>query len=748
MSGKPLQDIVARGLDLYRAGKLAEAEALYRQVLETEPRHAGALTMLGTIQAQRGSLAEAARLFETSLEADPHQSNALYNYGIVLAELKRFEEALARYDGAIALKPDNPVILNNRGNALAELKRFDEALASYDRALALKRDYADAFLNRGMVLLRLNRHEEALASCDRALAITPDDSDALFHRANSLTELNRLGEAVESYDRVIALTPGNALAFNNRGNALADLCRQKEALASYDRALALKADYLDALFNRGVLLRELRRHEESLASFQAAAAIQSDADRELPSLRGYIACARLHLCDWSSCEAAIDEVVKLCLAGKKVVVPFNSYMLKDSPALHYQCARARALDKHPISPHPVWRGERYPHDRIRLTYASFDFREHVVARQVAGVIENHDRERFETTALSLSPGAPDAMQDRLRSAFGRFIDVGNRSDLEVARLLRELETDILVDLTGYTRGGRTGIFACRPAPIQVNWLGCPGTLGVEYFDYIIGDGIVTPQEHQAHYAEKVAGLPDCYLPQDAKRPAAGRMPSRGEAGLPDTGFVFCSFNASYKFRPALFDVWMRLLLRFEGSVLWLRVGNSTAADHLRSEAAARGVHPERLVFAPHVERMEDHLARQGLADLFLDTLPYNAHATASDALWAGLPVLTCLGGAFPGRVGASLLTAVGLPELVTQSLEEYEALADLLVREPGRLRQIKDKLARNRGTRPLFDTTRFTRHLEAAYEQMWRVHQRGEAPRHFSVTPLSGAQAGVVSGSH
>lgn len=738
MSGQPLQDIVARGFGLYQAGKLAEAEALYRRVLEAEPRHASALTMLGTIQAQGGNLAEAARLFETSLKADPRQPDALYNYGIVLAGLKRFEEALVSYDKALALMPDNPVILNNRGNALAELKRLDEALASYERAVALDRRYPDALLNRGIALSRLNRPAEALGSYEGALAIRADDAEALFHRGNALAELKRAREAVEAYDRAVALDPQNALAFNNRGNALADLCRHKDALESYDRALALTPAYRDALFNRGVTLSELRRHEEALDSFQRAIAIEPDSGRELPYTQGSIACARLHLCDWSS-EHAIDEVVQQCLAGKRAVVPFDCYMLKDSAAAHYQCARTYAQDKNPASPPRPWKVGRRAHERIRLAYASFDFREHVVAHQFAGVIEHHDRARFETTALSLYPGAPDAMQGRLRGAFERFIEIGNRSDLEAAELLRELEVDILVDLTGFTRGGRMGLFAHRPAPIQANWLGDPGTLGAEYYDYIIADGIVIPEGHQVHYAEKIVRLPECYLPNDGKRYAGGRMPTRAEAGLPERGFVFCSFNNSYKFRPALFDVWMRLLGGTEDSVLWLRSGNPAAIANLRREAAARGVDPGRLVFAPYVKGREEHLARQGLADLFLDTLPYNAHSTASEALWAGLPVLTCLGGAFPGRVAASLLTAAGLPELVTRTLAEYEALAATLAREPDRLRRARDKLAGNRLTHPLFDAARFTRGLEAAYEQMRELHERGEAPRHLSIAPRPGA---------
>jgi protein O-GlcNAc transferase len=738
MSGKPLQEIVARGFDLYRAGRLADAEALYRQILEREPRHAPALTMLGTIQAQRGSPAEAARLFEMSLEADPLQLNALYNYGIVLTELKRFEEALARYDSALALKPGDPVILNNRGNVLAELERLEEALAAYDRAIALKRDYADAFLNRGMVLSRLNRHEEALDSYDRVLAITPDDAEALFHRANMLVGLRRLGEAVESYDRAIALDPRNAVAFNNRGNALADLCRHKDALENYDRAIALKPDYAEALFNRGVALSELRRHEEALDSFTRAAALRPD----IPHAPGSIACARLYLCDWSG-EDAIDSIVDRGLTGEEVAVPFGSYILKDSAALHYQCARTFATRRNPESRHPVWRGERYAHARIRIAYVSFDFREHVLAHQFAGAIEHHDRARFETIALSLYPGAPDAMQKRLRGAFERFVDVSGRSDLQVAKLIRDLETDIVVDLTGYTRGGRMGIFALRPAPIQVNF-NCPGTTGAGYFDYILTDRTAVPPEHHPYYAETVVYLPDTFQANDSQRRIADRTPTRSEAGLPERGFVFCSFNNSYKFRAPVFDIWMRLLHKIEDSVLWLRGGGPTMTGNLRREAEARGVHPERLIFAQYVTRMEDHLARQKLADLFLDTLPYNAQTTAADALCAGLPVLTCLGGALPGRVAASLLAAVGLPELITRTLEEYEALAAALAGEPERLRRIRDRLARNRLTYPLFDIARFTRHLEAAYDQMWGMHQRGEPPRHFSVKP-SDSQAPICS---
>ena len=324
------------------------------------------------------------------------------------------------------------------------------------------------------------------------------------------------------------------------------------------------------------------------------------------------------------------------------------------------------------------------------------------------------------------------MRRRIETAFDRFIDAQAMSDAQVATMLRELEIDIAIDLNGYSGEKRTGILAHRPAPVQVNYLGFPGTMGAPFIDYIIADRMVIPDENRIYYSEQVVYLPHTYLPNDGKRPIAENTPSRIEAGLPETGFVFACHNAAHKIGPEMFDVWMRLLQTVEGSVLWLKSPNPSAMGNLRREAKARGVAPERLVFAPRLPQTEDHLARLRLADLFLDTLPYNAHATACDALWAGLPVLTCLGNTFPGRVAASLLHAIGLPELVTSSLAEYEELALALARNPERLAAIKAKLMRNRDTEPLFDTARFTRDLESAYTTMWERTQRGEPPETLS----------------
>lgn len=738
MAEPQLRELLSHALASHRSGRLGDAEAMYRRILEEHPRHADALTLLGTLQAQLRNFEEAARLFEASLAVDASQVNALYNCGIVLEALARFDEAVARYDRALALKPDSPEILNNRGNALARLKHFPEAIESYDRASALRPDYPDAHLNRGNALAELGRFDEALANYERAVTLQPGRAEAHLGHANMLAELRRYDRALKSYDQAIALDPGNPVAFNNRGNVLAALARRHEALASYEHALELKPDYLEALFNRGHALAEIGRDEQALECYLRAVALDSDAAYALPYAPGYVACARLYLCDWSDCAESAERVVERCLAGERTLVPFGSYLLRDSAELQYRCSRTFVEDRNPASPRPVWRGERYAHDRIRLAYVSFDFHEHMMAYQLAGIAEHHDRTRFETTALSLYPKAGGPIQDRLRRAFERFIDVSDRDDLEVARSVRELEIDILVDLTGHTRGGRMGIFAHRPAPIQVNF-NCPGTSGADYLDYIIADRVVVPPEHHRYCSEKVVYLPDTVQPNDSRCGISDRTPSRAEAGLPEQGFVFCSFNTSYKIRPHLFDVWMRLLRRFEGSVLWLARANATVMNNLRREAATRAVDPDRLIFAPRIERLEDHLARQRNADLFLDTLPYNAQTTAADALWAGLPVLTCLGGALSGRIAASALTAIGLPELITHSLTEYEALAASLVQEPARLQGFRDTLARNRTIHALFDTARYTRHLEAAFERMRELHRSGETPCHFAVAPLTGA---------
>jgi predicted O-linked N-acetylglucosamine transferase (SPINDLY family) len=622
--------------------------------------------------------------------------------------------------------------MNNLAAVYFDRKKYAQARTLCERVLEAEPGDEAALLNLGNCQLREGAPEDALASYEKALQVRADYAEALSNRGNALLALKRPAEALASYDAALAVNARHAGALNNRGNALLELLRPEAALASYDAALAIRPRHAEALVNRGDALRELKRHEEAIGSYEQLLSVAPDHDYA----RGYLLGAQLHCCDWAHYRAGIERVVADVKAGKRAVAPFNFLTLSDSPADQLACARIFTADRHAGLPAPVWRGERYRHDRIRVAYLSSDFRSHATAYLMAGLFEAHDRSRFEITAMSFSPDREDWMRTRLKSAFDRFIDVGTSSDRDVAQLLRALEIDIAVDLKGYTGENRAGIFRHRGAPVQAGYLGYPGTMGAEWIDYLIADRVVIPEEHRLHYTEKVVYLPDSYQVNDRQRPIADRVPVRRELGLPERGLVFCCFNSNHKLSPPVFEVWMRVLDRVAGSVLWLLEGSDAAARNLRSEAGRRGVAPERLVFAPNIE-VAEHLARQRQADLFLDTLPYNAHTTASDALWAGVPVLTCAGSTFAGRVAASLLNAIGLPELVTGSLAAYERKALELAADPHLLGAMRGRLAQNRTTHPLFDTDRFRRHLEAAYVAMHERAQRGEPPAGFAVPALA-----------
>jgi predicted O-linked N-acetylglucosamine transferase (SPINDLY family) len=528
--------------------------------------------------------------------------------------------------------------------------------------------------------------------------------------------LQRQEEALAAFLEAARLDPGSAEAQSNAGNVLAALGRHDEALAHLRQAAQAQPARADPHFNLGVALQRLKRHEEAIASFQAAL----DIAPRMPYALGHRVWNELFLCRWDAIGPAIAELRRRVRDEGLAVAPFTFLALTDDPQEQRLCAEQHLRKALPALAAPLWRGERYRHDRIRVAYLSADFCEHATAYLAAGLFERHDRSRFETIALSYGADDRSPMRSRLARAFDKFVDVRALSDAHVARLLRDMEIDIAVDMKGHTTEARIGILAHRPAPVQVAYLGYPGTSGAGFIDYVLADRFVLPEIEQQHWTEKVVYLPDCYQVNDAGRAIAEHTPTRAEAGLPERAFVFCCFNNSYKILPRMFDVWMRLLRELHGSVLWLLEDNAGARVNLEREARARGVDPARLVFArrlPHA----GHLARHRLADLFLDTLPCNAHTGASDALWAGLPLVTCAGSTFAGRVAGSLLHAVGLPELATRSLAEYEALALQLAGDRGRLRQLRERLAANRGAAPLFDTERFRQNLESAYRAMWQA---------------------------
>lgn len=513
-----------------------------------------------------------------------------------------------------------------------------------------------------------------------------------------------------------------------------ELQRHDDALAEYDRALALRPGYIEACYNRGVVLQDSRRYEDAALAFAQLLELAPAC----PYAAGKLEYLRLLCCDWTSYHDQLAQLSGDVRAGRRVCDPFSFAALSDAPAAQLVCARTYAADRYPPAVPPLWSGERYDHDKIRVAYLSADFHEHATTHLMAGLFEHHDADRFEITAISFGPDRQDGMRQRLIKAFSRFVDVRGKSDREVALLLREMEIDIAVDLKGYTQGSRPGILAQRPAPVQINYLGMPATMGTSCMDYIIADAWVIPPDHHLHYAEQILYLPDSYQATDDSRNIDAHTPSRADLSLPEQGFVFCCFNNNYKITPDLFTLWMRLLHQVSGSVLWLLEDNPVATRNLRAQAQLHGIAPERLVFAPRVAAGA-HLARHRRADLCLDTLPYNAHTTASDALWAGLPVLTCAGETFAGRVAASLLNAAGLPELITRDLDHYAALALELARNPARLRDIRARLAHNRGTCPLFATDRFRRHLESAYILLWERCRRQETPAAFSVLPVDHA---------
>jgi predicted O-linked N-acetylglucosamine transferase (SPINDLY family) len=662
--------------------------------------------MRAAAACERGQFLEAERFCAAILGVQPGHFVALQILAMAQARRGLSIEALASCDKALAIQPEHAGVLHNRGAILQELERFGEALASYDKALAVRPDFAETHYNRGVVLHALKRFEAALSS----------------------------------YQEALAIRPAHAATLNNRGITLHELKRFEEALSSYDQALEVERDRAGTFNNRGYALQELNRFEEARASFEQAIALDPAHKHAL----GGVADCALKLCDWTRRDELSGELRRQVTQAGSIVYPFVLLGYSDDAALHLRGARQFIRDRIGVLPRPLWsaaggRDARIRSDRIKLVYMSTDFRAHPVAQLVAELFELHDRSRFEVIGVSLGPDDGSDMRARLIRAFDQYYDVRTTPDREVARLLHELGTDIVVDLNGYTMGCRPEILAWRPAPVAVNYLGYPGTMGVDFIDYVIADPIVLPFDRQPCYAEKIVHLPDCYQANDRKRAIAERAPRREDVGLPARGFVFCCFNGAWKISPAVFDVWMRLLAVVDGSVLWLLHERKEAEANLRREAAARGVDPARLVFAGRMP-LDDHLARHRLADLFLDTLPYNAHTTASDALWAGLPVLTACGESFAGRVAASLLNAVGLPDLVTENLDRYEAMARKLADHASLLDGFRERLERNRLQYPLFDSARFCGHIETAFGTMWERWQRGQSPESFSVAALGGSR--------
>lgn len=700
------EDALRRAQSLARRGETQQARQIYQSVLEHDPAN---------------------RLARDELAALDRRSARFQ----ALSELYRrgaFEDVV-REGEALALEhPDIAFLRNIIANAHAGLEKWNEAVDSYARALKLRPDIAETRVNLAKTLSRLGRADEALASLRMALRIKPGYADAHYTLGVILRDLKRYHEAAGAFARAAQIKPDFAEAHDNLGVCLRHLDRYDEAIASLEAAIRLRPEYPTTFAQLGIALAKAGRYPDSNRAFAQAISIKP----ELADTKAQLLFQQAMICDWESLEKEAAAVAALGVEGP-TVRPFAMLPLEDQPERHLIRARRFSEERLAVPglapiPRPCARPER-----LRIGYFSANFHNHAVMYLMAGLLEAHDRSQFRIHAYSFGPAADDEMRKRAKAVMDVFHDVEALSDKEIAEKARADGIDIAVDLMGHTENARSEIFAYRAAPIQVNYLGYPGSMGAPFIDYIVADRILIPDAMQTHFAEKIIYLPHTYMPADDQREISSRPMTRTEMGLPAHGAVFCCFNNLYKIGAGEFAIWMRLLAKVEGSVLWLSGKNEWARANLRRAAKAHGVDPGRVVFAGRLS-MEEHLARHRLADLFLDTFHYNAHSTACDALWAGLPMITLAGDGFPARVGASLLTAMGLPELIVTSAEAYERLALELAMSPQMLATIRAKLLAQRQTAPLFRTRLFARNLEAGYLQAYQRYLDGERPANITVS--------------
>ena len=606
---------------------------------------------------------------------------------------------------------------------------YEQAEQYFKLALNLAPERLSVLTNLSATLIKLNKINEAKEIASKTLELYPLDIFTLLNYGILLEKSNNFENALLVFENAISISPEFAKAYNNRANVLKELNRFDEALMDYDRAIELMSNFGDAYYNRGLLHLELKHFDHTVADLNRALEFNSSINFII-GLRFHI---EMLLCNWINFEVNLNLLISDICNHKKSTPSFPLLALYDSPLTQRKASEIWVNDKFPPNSALGDLSKSLSKPKIKIGYYSADFREHPVSYLTAELFELHDKNSFEIYAFYFGPQEESFIQNRISSAVTQFIDIRRSSDIEVAIISRKMGIDIAVDLTGHTQGGRSGIFSYRAAPIQLSYIGYLGTMGAEYYDYLIGDKVIIPETSQKYYTEKILYLPS-YQINDSKREISKKIFTRADFNLPLTGFIFCCFNQSYKITPTTFDVWMDILKATPGSVLFLYSNNTTAENNLKAEAEKRNVNQTRIFFGTTLERKE-YLARYKVADLFLDTLPYNAGTTASDALWAGLPVLTCIGESFASRTAASLLTAIGLPELITENYEEYKNLAIELAANHSKLEILKNKLERNLKTSTLFDSPRITKHIENAYTKAYERYQADLQPDHIFIEP-------------
>jgi len=704
------------------ANLVEKAQETYLGILDLDSNNYEANNYLGLINAQRGLFNEAAAFFKKASELNPLSSSTLYNAANAYQIIGKLDIAIDLYKKSIQINPNDPDSHNNCGIIFHELKRYPEALASFENAIKINPHIPEIFNNQGVTQLAERQRDLALKSYDQAILLRPNYAEAYNNRSIVHRQLMQFDKALLDLNRALEFNPNYSEAHNNLGNIYQDIKDYQNALRHFNQAIAINPNNAEALFNKANALLTLNDCVAATTLFQQAFALNPKLD----NIEGYMLHANMRVCDWKNFDEITVSLIEKCERGEKVLPIFSNLAFSDSPDFHLKSAmnflKSEALDgESPTIPF-IRAGEK-----IKVAYFSADFHNHATTHLMAGLFEAHDKDKFEIYAFSFGPNEQDSMRQRLESAFDKFIDVRNLSDSAVVELSRSHHIDIAIDLKGYTQDCRPKIFQLRAAPIQINYLGYPGTMGAPFIDYIVADPILVTKTNRKFFSEKIIYLPNTYQANDNQRVISNNIFCRKDAGIPEDAFVFCCFNNNFKITPECFDSWMRILLAVEGSILWLYEGHPEVARNLRNSASQKGIAPQRLVFAPSLPAPE-HLARHKLANLFLDTFPYNAHTTASDALWAGLPVVTMQGESFVSRVAASLLNAIELQELITINRFGYENLAIKLATSPAALSAIKDKLMAKRLSSPLFDTQLFARHIERAYEMVYKRNLAGLMP--------------------
>jgi predicted O-linked N-acetylglucosamine transferase (SPINDLY family) len=659
-------------------------------------------------------------IYENILAVDKKNSDALFFLSVILIKFKNYKKAGDLLEEVVSIKPNFADAYNNLGICLEKLNDLDGAKKNYNLAIDNRPNFAEAYNNIGVVFQKLRNFDQAILQYKKAINYKNLYLDAYINLANLFKEIKQFEEAIKNYDLAINLNPNLAEVYNNKGNALKEIRKFEEAIKNYDLAINLNPNLAEAYFNAATALQDIKNFEKAVLYFEKALLL----DKEIPFCKGYLLHAKMLCCNWSGLNELYKEIYNDVEKNRFSATPFGYQAICDDESNLQKCAQLYSSKRFPEIKNNLFSKKISKNKKIKIGYLCGEFREQATSILMTEVWEKHDKEDFEIIAFDSGWDDKSLRRNRIIKAFDKFIDISKVSDFDAAKLIHKEQIDILINLNGFFGTGRPVVFSYRPAGIQINYLGFPGTIGSKYIDYILCDKTVVPLESKKFYNEKIIYFPDSYQANDTKRNISDKKFLREELSLPKKSFVFCCFNNNYKITPNMFDVWARLLKKIDNSVLWLIEGNSEATENLKKEAKIRNIDASRLIFAKRM-KLEDHLARHKNADLFLDTLPYNAHTTASDSLWAGLPVLTCLGKAFPGRVAASLLRSLDLPELITYSENEYVAKAEELALNPERLRVIKNKLDTNKFSQPLFNAELFCRSLESAFKIIFEKYSLG-----------------------